>query len=116
MVPQSHQRHVLLGISVQMAQNLPHNIRANQALITTLLTRRQSRHANCVIQASTVKVLHAFGPMTCVMRAFSALADLGASVQEILVSPVTVTQQALLIAATQHLNVFVQHGTKLQVK
>lgn len=116
MVPQSHQHPALKGISVRMAQNLPHSIHAGQVLTTTSRTKLQSLHVSCVIQESTVKAMHGCGPMTTVMKVSSALVDHGLNVQETLVLLIMIMQQALLTAVTQYLSACAQHGTKPQVE
>lgn len=116
MVPQSPQHPAPKGISVQMVQNLLPNIHVDQVLITTSQTKLQSLRVSCVIQESTVKATHGCGPMTTVMKVSSAPVDHGPNVQETLVLPIMITQQALLTAVTQCLSACAQHGTKLQVE
>lgn len=69
-----------------------------------------------MIQGSTVRAMHVCGLMTTVMKVSSAPVDRGPSVQETLVSPIMIMQQALLTAVTQCSSVCAQHGTKLQVE
>ena len=99
-----------------MAQNLPPNILADQALTTMKLTRLQSRHANSVTQESTVRDMVVCGPTVFVTRGSSALVAHGQSVLEILVHPTITMQRALLTAAILNLSVFAQHGTRQQVE
>lgn len=115
MVPQSSQRLVPRDTFVQMAQNLPHSILADQAHTIMKLTKHQSRHVNYVTQESTARDMDGCGPMDFVMRDSSALVGLGLSDLVILVHPTMIMQQALQTPVTLHLNVFAQHGTRQQV-
>lgn len=67
-------------------------------------------------QENTVRDLGVSGPTVLVMRDSSALEGHGPSVLAILVHLTTTMQQALLTAVMFHLNVFAQHGTRLQVE